>query len=393
MSRPFFSVIISCYNSRKVIKPMLNSLVDQHLSKDELEVIISDDCSTEPYDDIVAEYYDKLNIVWTKTEYNYCPANTRQAGAEKATGIWMTFADHDDVFLPDSLRLVRNTINAHNTYCYHIFAVYRCDRTTLKLEHSINYNSILTHAKFIHKDRLWDKYNLHYPKDLTCHEDMYMVVMIEKCLLHAIHHNWHLTVFPVYIWYDNALSLGKRQLYLMAQDHKHDIILYRDYIRSCGQPALECYEEHLDESYKQLILAISCACLFGCYFAIKRTEYYQPEWDMTPFRELSIQYIKRIEDTLQYGDKQIIGFMREGFYQWKIVQTNAVQEFKNFYPKNTRHKKPGTLIQNATLDDFIDWYKDLKEEYKDVDMQSLSDYMDLRVDKELIHSMTLKDVY
>ena len=69
--RPLFSIIISCYNSSKTIERLLESLCKQELTKDELEIIISDDCSTEPYDDIVNEYKDKLNIKKVKTEYNW----------------------------------------------------------------------------------------------------------------------------------------------------------------------------------------------------------------------------------------------------------------------------------------------------------------------------------
>jgi len=49
-SIPFFSIIIPCFNSAPYIAHLLQSIVDQHLPKHDLEVILSDDCSTEPYD-------------------------------------------------------------------------------------------------------------------------------------------------------------------------------------------------------------------------------------------------------------------------------------------------------------------------------------------------------
>ena len=42
-NRPFFSIVISCYNSRNTLGPLLQSLVDQELTQEELEIIISDD--------------------------------------------------------------------------------------------------------------------------------------------------------------------------------------------------------------------------------------------------------------------------------------------------------------------------------------------------------------
>ena len=44
--RPFFSVIIPCYNSRNTIGILLESIVKQHMLKNEIEVCIADDCST-----------------------------------------------------------------------------------------------------------------------------------------------------------------------------------------------------------------------------------------------------------------------------------------------------------------------------------------------------------
>jgi glycosyltransferase involved in cell wall biosynthesis len=63
---------------------------------DEIQVILSDDCSTESYQDIVNQYIDKLFITQTKTDYNCCPGNTRQKGADQALGEWLIFMDHDD---------------------------------------------------------------------------------------------------------------------------------------------------------------------------------------------------------------------------------------------------------------------------------------------------------
>ena len=50
--RPYFSIIIPCYNSGKTITNLLQSIIEQHMS-DDLEVILSDDKSTEPYFDKV----------------------------------------------------------------------------------------------------------------------------------------------------------------------------------------------------------------------------------------------------------------------------------------------------------------------------------------------------
>ena len=78
-------------------KLMQDSLLSQNFK--DMEVVLSDDCSPEPYDDIVQRYEKKLNIVRTTTAYNCCPGNTRQAGYDASSGDWVIFGDQDDEFV------------------------------------------------------------------------------------------------------------------------------------------------------------------------------------------------------------------------------------------------------------------------------------------------------
>lgn len=138
--------------------------------KNDIEVILADDCSTESYQDVVDQYKYKLNIKQTKTEYNCCPGNTRQAGVNIATGEWLVFADHDDSFFPDSFQLVKEDIlkNELNTMYISKFVKTNKDRSIFKEMPTAGW----THGKFFNKDNFWDKYNFHYIKDLTSHEDI-----------------------------------------------------------------------------------------------------------------------------------------------------------------------------------------------------------------------------
>ena len=52
--RPFFSIVVPCYNSRETLGALLESIVLQHMN-DEIEVVLSDDCSNESYQDIVEQ--------------------------------------------------------------------------------------------------------------------------------------------------------------------------------------------------------------------------------------------------------------------------------------------------------------------------------------------------
>ena len=84
--RPFYSIVIPCYNSRPTIERTLESIYKQHLPYLDIQVVLSDDCSTESYQDIVDKYKSKLYITQVKTDYNKCPGNTRQRGVDNAIG-------------------------------------------------------------------------------------------------------------------------------------------------------------------------------------------------------------------------------------------------------------------------------------------------------------------
>ena len=107
--RPFYSIVIPCYNSRRTLGALLDSIIAQDMNN-EIEVILSDDHSTESYQDIVDKYKDILSIRQIKTDYNFAPGNTREKGVSIAEGEWVCFADHDDEFIPETLKQIKEKI-------------------------------------------------------------------------------------------------------------------------------------------------------------------------------------------------------------------------------------------------------------------------------------------
>lgn len=242
--RPFFSVVISCYNSRNTLGDLLQSLTEQSLEKDDLEVIISDDCSTESYEDIVEQFQDLLNIKRTQTKYNCCPSNTREAGAQIATGQWLTFSDHDDIFVKDALNALKSYIEqSSEKYCiYTSFYELKDDYTTVLREVRASESGGWTHGKFYNLDNLWKKYNIHYLKDLLSHEDVYLTCRIST-VLDKLHFEGsdaltYLDDLFTYCWVTRMES----------QSHQYDDSNYNflelhfiDYVKATGECYLNAY--------------------------------------------------------------------------------------------------------------------------------------------------------
>lgn len=91
-------VIIPAYNHHKVIKRCLHSIAMQTIAED-ITVIIVDDASDKPYDDIAEEFRSELkDIKIVKLEENSGPGTARRKGYQAGNGEFVTYIDADDTF-------------------------------------------------------------------------------------------------------------------------------------------------------------------------------------------------------------------------------------------------------------------------------------------------------
>ena len=209
--KPFFSIVIPCYNSGKTIGRLLNSIVAQNMS-DEIEVILSDDHSTESYESAIKPFYDKLCIKRIVTDYNCCPGNTREKGTTLVEGEWLLFVDHDDIFLPNTFKKVKKEIINNNETLLAYCNIYRAQNTTGNFDMKLverkmcSYTGLL-HGKFFNYENLWKHYDIHFKKDMFTHEDTYITTVIKCILQHLDHKPLHIDEFN-YVWFDNKKSLS-----------------------------------------------------------------------------------------------------------------------------------------------------------------------------------------
>lgn len=248
-SIPFFSIIIPCFNSAPYIAHLLQSIVDQHLPKHDLEVILSDDCSTEPYDKQVEPFLDKLNIKRVSTDYNCCPGNTRQRGVQHATGQWICFADHDDEFLPDTLPLVKEGIIQHGFKYYVKTTFHEIMRDTRAIVQIVDAERGLSwnHGKFYNRKNLWQAYNIHFVKDLLSHEDVAITAQVNSVMVQNNLPEGTLNIHT-YNWVKNPESLSNRQYYWKNETQRKRSFLevfYQDYLASTGWIYFEKLKEEI----------------------------------------------------------------------------------------------------------------------------------------------------
>lgn len=237
--RPFFSIVIPCYNSGSTIGNLLQSIVDQNLPED-IEVIISDDHSTEDYFDVVNQFADKISMRLTYTEYNWAPGNTREAGAKLASGQWICFADHDDEFIPDKLPIIKKEIEDHDEKYFAIANFYEVRPETGQIISEMVRSRNWNHAKFYNIDNLWKPFDIHFKKDLLSHEDIYISVSV-NCALQSINHEDPLFIDCFcYKWMARPGSLSRKQY----GDHDFLEVFFKDYLDVTGYVYIEQYEKH-----------------------------------------------------------------------------------------------------------------------------------------------------
>ena len=91
---PFLSVIIPTFERPKELAACLAALATLSYDRARFEVVIVDDGSTTPLDDVVAGCTNTLNVTLLRQK-NAGPASARNFGASRATGDFLVFIDDD----------------------------------------------------------------------------------------------------------------------------------------------------------------------------------------------------------------------------------------------------------------------------------------------------------
>lgn len=125
---PLVSVIVPVYNQSKYIEETLSSIMEQSYSN--IEVLISDDCSTDSSVEIISSflnsYLGSVEIKFFKQESNLGISKNINFLIENIKGVYLVLFSGDDLMMPDKIhKQVSLMLNdAECSICYHDVVVF-----------------------------------------------------------------------------------------------------------------------------------------------------------------------------------------------------------------------------------------------------------------------------
>lgn len=300
MQKPFFSVIIPCYNDGRYktgtyLDRLLDSLTKQWLDKGDLEVILSDDHSPVKFDELIEKYKDELNLKYILTDYNFAPGNTREKGVSIATGEWLAFADHDDMYYPGALKHVKDEIILKGEK-YFAFTDFDGVDTDGKKKKTYKCTLNWCHGKFYNHENLWKANDIHFIKDLRSHEDIAICSQVKCTLSNLGIHEATYIPFSSYAWTDNPESVSHSKYTLGDPNVPRSFleVFFADYIASTGWIYLERFNAR---RLKMAPAVDNCiGIILYCYFYIQSFLYTHPE-----------DYVK---ENLRYAGDFVVAVMK-----------------------------------------------------------------------------------
>jgi glycosyltransferase involved in cell wall biosynthesis len=327
--RPFFSLIIPCYNTGEKIRRVLDSLTRQGIDKDDLEIIIVDDNSTDKSFIEIAKTYD-FNIIFTETHTTvHCPGNTRRQGMNCYTGKWLFFCDHDDYFEDHALPQVRDYILNCNhepmLVCTILHSYNEKTQTyTLKLARHVAW----LHGKFYNVDKLIRPYYVNFKENLITHEDIYFNSLVLSHL-YDMGMTYDYLDIPTYRWVEDETSITRSYHLHNTRPYMYDN--FNDYIIAAGDPYWDKAIRDGNPFYINQLMMI----LLHSYFYYEAASYYNGPTEYKDVLNYIRNFLLRLLEDLDITLDSIVDYIYSDPLRFKQVQEECEISTNIFIPKTS----------------------------------------------------------
>ncbi len=140
------SVIVPCYNVAHLVPRCIDSILNQSIGMDNIEIILVDDASTDNTVEVLKKYEQRFpqNIILITCDTNRRQGTARNIGLSYASGTYISFVDSDDIIHKDMYRTLLEIALKQN--CDIVQFRYKgvngnCDNTDCDITKNLSYQN------------------------------------------------------------------------------------------------------------------------------------------------------------------------------------------------------------------------------------------------------------
>lgn len=216
------SVIIPVYNAEKYLKTAIESVINQTIGFENIELIIVNDNSKDNSKKIIDEYCEKYeNIIGIHLPENsgFC-GRPRNVGMEVSTAPYLVFLDADDEYLPNAFELYYDTITREKSDLVmgshywnldgdmiKINILHECDDSSdvININPMLNeknfrrttYHNVAAWGKIFNKKMIMDN-NIRFLEDTVCEDSHFYYSILLKSKKFTLLPNYQLYIYNVF---------------------------------------------------------------------------------------------------------------------------------------------------------------------------------------------------
>lgn len=112
MEHPLISIILCTYNGAEYLEEQIQSILNQTYTN--IEVIISDDASTDDTCSIIRKYSSNAKFIINLNQANVGLNKNIESAAALSNGHFICFSDQDDIWLPEKIEHLYNAIDKYS---------------------------------------------------------------------------------------------------------------------------------------------------------------------------------------------------------------------------------------------------------------------------------------